>query len=397
MRKRVILYLSAIPEDGGKFQYSLSILEAFQNLDSQNFEKIVIYKYDVWESYIFNVDKSEILSANSIFVSAIKNSLYLLLPNLGRNFWKSFLGKFVDRNHQDFYRLNPDLVVYASKDPFIHEIDLPGLVPIFDLMHKYESFPELFNKSINNDRELYYKRLAFYSKGILVDSILGGKHVYENYPEAKDKIHVLRFACPSYIVEKRKNQDIISKFNNLPGSYFFYPAQFWLHKNHQNIIKAIRQLKNKGIDIKCVFAGSKKNGNSQILRLIAELELNENILILDYVSNEEIVELYKNALALIMPTFFGPTNIPPLEAITLGCPVITSKIYASEEQLGDSALFVNPKSVDEISEAMYLVYSNEEFRSQLIQRGLDKSAEYSIQVFSSKFQRILHSLLWEKV
>lgn len=393
MRKRVILYLSAIPEDGGKFQYSLSILEAFHNLDSQNFEKIVIFKHDIWKNYISNVEKSQKLTINSAFVSVAKNILYLLLPNSGRNFWRSKFGKFVDRNHQHFYRLQPDLVIYASKDPFVHEIDLPGVIPIFDLMHKYESFPELFNKSMNNDRELYYKRLALYAKGILVDSELGGKHVIENYSEAKDKIHVLRFACPSYVFQKRGNQDIISKYN-LPLNYFFYPAQFWLHKNHQNIIKAIRLLKNKGIDIKCVFVGSKKNGYDQILKLIKELELSENILILDYVSNDELIELYKNAISLIMPTFFGPTNIPPLEAITLGCPVITSNIYAAKEQLGDASIFVNPNNVEEISSAMHLVYSNDDIRDQLIKQGLLKSSDYSIAVFSLKFQRILQSILW---
>ena len=54
-----------------------------------------------------------------------------------------------------------------------------------------------------------------------------------------------------------------------------------------------------------------------------------------------MISFYKYAVALVMPTFFGPTNIPPLEAFALGCPVITSNIYGIPEQVGDAALLVN--------------------------------------------------------
>lgn len=395
MRKRIILYLSAIPEDGGKFQYSLSVLEAFQNFESTNLEKIVIYKHDIWDPYISNIDKYEKLSANSIIVSSVKNLLYLLFPNLGRNFWRNFLGKIVDRNHKHLYQLYPDLVIFASKDPFVHELDLPSIIPVFDLMHKYESFPELFNNTMNNDRDLYYNRLVKYAKGILVDSEVGAKHVLDNFSEANGKIHVLKYVCPSYVFDYNENDDLISKYK-LPSNYFLYPAQFWLHKNHENIIKAVHLLKKKGVEITCVFVGSKKNGFNQILKLIDELEVKNNFIILSYVSNEELIELYKNAIALIMPTFFGPTNIPPLEAINLGCPVITSNIYAAKEQLGDAAILVDPNNVEEISNAMHLINSNPKVRNELIKRGFEKSTEYSIDVFSEKLQKILYSILWEK-
>jgi len=49
---------------------------------------------------------------------------------------------------------------------------------------------------------------------------------------------------------------------------------------------------------------------------------------------------------MIMPTFFGPTNIPPLEAIAVGCPVAVSNIYGMPHQLGDAALYFNPTRVE---------------------------------------------------
>mgnify|MGYP000562024811 CR=1 FL=1 len=63
-------------------------------------------------------------------------------------------------------------------------------------------------------------------------------------------------------------------------------------------------------------------------KLIKDLNLIDNIVLLDYVPQVEIPIFYKKARCLIMPTYFGPTNIPPLEAIAIGCPVGISDIYA---------------------------------------------------------------------
>jgi glycosyltransferase involved in cell wall biosynthesis len=74
---------------------------------------------------------------------------------------------------------------------------------------------------------------------------------------------------------------------------------------------------------------------------------------------EEIIALYMKSRCLVMPTFFGPTNIPPLEALSLGTEVVYSKIYAYEEFLGDSAFFVDPKSSEDIARGVSLVLRGE--------------------------------------
>ncbi len=51
-------------------------------------------------------------------------------------------------------------------------------------------------------------------------------------------------------------------------------------------------------------------------------------------------------------TFFGPENLPPLEAFALKCPVIASNVSGSEEQLGDAAILVNPVNPEEIAQAI---------------------------------------------
>ena len=71
---------------------------------------------------------------------------------------------------------------------------------------------------------------------------------------------------------------------------------------------------------------------------------------LGYVPDEDMSGLYAGAVALVMPTFFGPTNIPVVEAWTFGCPVLTSDIRRIREQAGNAAVLVDPRSVEAIAD-----------------------------------------------
>ena len=83
-----------------------------------------------------------------------------------------------------------------------------------------------------------------------------------------------------------------------------------------------------------------------------QLGLAENVHFLGYVPEAHMPGLYRRARALVMPTFFGPTNIPPWEAIALGCPVAVSDIDGMRDQMGDAALFFDPTSVPEMAQVM---------------------------------------------
>ena len=94
---------------------------------------------------------------------------------------------------------------------------------------------------------------------IFVDSSLGKKHVLDNFKINKKKLLVLPFVAPSYLKNFVKF-NVFKKFN-IPKKYFFYPAQFWEHKNHINLIKAISiyNSKNTYEKINLVLCGAKKN------------------------------------------------------------------------------------------------------------------------------------------
>jgi glycosyltransferase involved in cell wall biosynthesis len=90
-----------------------------------------------------------------------------------------------------------------------------------------------------------------------------------------------------------------------------------------------------------------------------------------------MISLYQNAFALTYMTFFGPDNLPPLEAFALGCPVIASKVSGAEEQLGDAALLVDPKNPEQIADAIFKLYNSPDLRKILIDRGSKRAQKWT--------------------
>jgi glycosyltransferase involved in cell wall biosynthesis len=102
--------------------------------------------------------------------------------------------------------------------------------------------------------------------------------------------------------------------------------------------------------------------------------------------------LYRAARALVMPTFFGPTNIPQLEAFALGCPVATSRIYGIPEQVGDAALLFDPSSVDEIYDAIEKLWTDDALCAGLAQKGREHEAKWGRPQFRSRLAEIVEQL-----
>jgi glycosyltransferase involved in cell wall biosynthesis len=90
-----------------------------------------------------------------------------------------------------------------------------------------------------------------------------------------------------------------------------------------------------------------------------------------------------------MPTFFGPTNIPVLEAWASDCPVITSDIRGIREQVGDAGLLVNPESPEQVAEAMHRVANDPALRDSLRKKGRARLAQYQFPDFVQKLAAIL--------
>jgi len=164
---------------------------------------------------------------------------------------------------------------------------------------------------------------------------------------------------------------------DVPQPYVFYPAQFWPHKNHANLLAAVRLLRDEyDLRIGLVLVGSDKGNRAYVDQLIDRGNLADQVCLPGFVSQDELLTLYRNALALTYVTHFGPENLPPLEAFAAGCPVIASNVSGSSEQLADAVVPVDPCQPQEIATAIHRLHTDPDLRTQLITRGRERSTRF---------------------
>ena len=99
---------------------------------------------------------------------------------------------------------------------------------------------------------------------------------------------------------------------------------------------------------------------------------NDKAIFLNFVNDEDLPYLYKLSKLLVMPSYFGPTNIPPLEAFQLKVPVIYSDIPTFKKEFGDAVYYVDLNNSNSLAKAIKKIYENKELREELIKNGLDK-------------------------
>ncbi|GAA4428236.1 glycosyltransferase family 1 protein [Pontibacter saemangeumensis] len=385
--KRIGILLNSEPYSGGMFQYNQSVIDALDHLPKNEFKTYIIYTKKEWGNYLSDFDfETRYIHTDVISELLSKVGKYLFL-----NTWRNVSSR-IHPLYKCIRKLNLDIWIFPSQDEYSYQVKCNSICAIHDLMHRYEKFPEINGKGEFRNREALFSNIAKFSNIILVDSLCGKEQVLECYANTEEaKIHVLPYIAPPYIFEQSAH-DFDTKFE-LPSKYLYYPAQFWEHKNHLNLFLALSEVKKKHADIKLVLVGSKKNGYDKAFSVIKDLELVNNIIYLGYVEDKYIPTLYKRARALVMPTFFGPTNIPPLEAMALGCPMAVSGIYGMKEQSKDAALYFDPNSVTEISHSLMRLWEDDLLCQELSEKGYAIYQNWNQVQFNEKFKAIVEQAL----
>jgi len=313
--------LMPLPKGGGIFQHALSIAYSLTKY-SNKFNYKIIYYDNTPINWLKNQHSNE---KDFIFLSSKRSSLIKKIKLLFNLILLNTPPK--NETKPQLKNANIQLLVIPFPSLFGLHNNIPYIVAIPDLMHRYyPAFPE-FPLKARITRDIIYKYASKYSILTIVDDNQGIEDLNKFFKISAENIHVIPYVPQPYIYEYRSMdlktvEEILQKYN-LPERFLFYPAQFWYHKNHINLIKALIFIRDKyNFKIPLVLVGYPKESYGKIMNFIKENSINNQFIHIGYVSNKEIVALYKKSVALVFPSLFGPTNIPPLEAIVLGTPVV---------------------------------------------------------------------------
>lgn len=272
-----------------------------------------------------------------------------------------------------------DLVYFVTPTTSAHELQIkPFVWTLWDLCHlDSPEFPEVRTSGKFEAREATISQNLRKAALVIVDSAELEENARRSYGITSDKFVTIPFAPPTGILANRTPSTALPpEVKDIAGRYVFYPAQLWTHKNHRRIAEAIALLRDRGHDIHAVFVGKDHGAGASLRRSIEALGVADNIHFLGYVDDEMVPELYRASLGLVMASYFGPTNIPPLEALLLGVPVVASKQH--REQLGDAAVFFDPDDAAELASAIESL-SSPTTRTKLAARGKTLLAAMDLQ------------------
>ncbi len=307
---------------------------------------------------------------------------------------------FDRKGAESLRRAQIDLILQISPSAYTFSLGIPFVMPIFDLNHRLQpEFPEVSAFGEYQMREYFYINVCRYATMVLVDSEAGKADVLRFYGDYIDegRISIVPYYPPTIRGRMPNASDcarVAAKYT-LPPRYLFYPAQFWEHKNHARILKAQRIIRDEtGERVPLVLVGAHSDYHRartfrQLMTLRDELGLIDDVHYLGSVPDIDMPGLYVNSVGLVMPTFFGPTNIPPFEAWHYGRPVITSDIPGIRAQIGDAGLLVDPRSAEDLARAMLEVWQNQPRVAALVEAGNQRLQSFSWDAFKASVQQAI--------
>ncbi|SRR6266571_6115677 len=280
-------------------------------------------------------------------------------------------------------RAGLDLVWYVCGGAY-EPIDIPYIATVWDLQHRtHPWFPEVSERQTWFVRELPTRAFLQRASFVIVGTETGSDEVRQFFQVPQGRIRKLPHPTPMFALQTqaRGPEQGVAK-HGLKSPFLFYPAQFWAHKNHVNLLLALKLLRERdGLELPLVLAGTDRGNLAHVKALCGSLGLDSQVRFLGFVEQQDLVDLYRAAFALVYPSFSGPENLPPLEAFALGCPVIAADVPGAREQLGDAAVFFDPRDPDKIAHAVKSVYTNTELRESLLVRGRKRASAWTTRDF----------------
>lgn len=266
---------------------------------------------------------------------------------------------------------------------------IPFVSTIHDLTHLI--FPNFMkNKLARIYSKILIKHSVKKSRHIITVSENSKKDIIDFFKVDKDKITVTYNAIDSdfhysnsdlsYLFEKYKIDS--QKF------IYLYVGNLKEHKNLSRLLKAYSQ--TKYLDKTVLILAGKAFESLDLKSYESKLNISSNVTHTGLISKGELVDLYNLANVFVFPSLYEGFGIPPIEAMACNTPVISSNTSSLPEILGDAALYFDPYSIEQITNALNNIYENEKLRLDLVQKGRNQIKRYDWRKTVEQTRKILN-------
>ena len=345
-------------------------------------------------------------------ISPLKSGHYLQHRVRGTGFYlknlQLSLEKYYPANKYIYFNRGESLservgvVHYPYFEPFFLTLPLfsryKTIVTVHDLTPL--AFPEHFKSGLRGALKWKIQKASLRNAAaIITDSESSKKDIIKYVDVSESKIKVIYLAASSEfkIIDSKLKKEEIRKKYKLPKNFALYVGDVTWNKNLPKLIEAIKKT-----NVPLVMVGSalvKSNidlsnpWNTDFAKVLRLVEGDNRIVRLGFISSEELVLLYNMATIFTMPSIYEGFGLPILEAMSCGCPVITSKEGSIPEITGDICQYVDAYDVNSIAQGISKVFNSKSFQQELSKKGLIQSKKFTWQKTAEETMKVYKSII----
>jgi glycosyltransferase involved in cell wall biosynthesis len=240
---------------------------------------------------------------------------------------------------------------------------------------------ELFSQYFSNDKITVTNKqhLIPQANAIIVVSENTRKDVLRFFPDLEEKIKVIYHG---------------SSFQQLVGeskkeNYILFTGERKNYKNFNTFVKAATPVLIK-YDLRLICTGSPFDDEEK--HLLGDLHISDRT-ICKFVSDQELVELYSNALAFVFPSLYEGFGIPVLEAFASQCPAVLSNTSSLPEIGGDAAVYFDPYSINDMRNQIERVICSPSLQKELVKKGIERVKLFSWEKCAKETMEVYNSFV----
>ena len=337
---------TGLPLRVGSAEFAFRLIKEFAKEKSHNF-------------FIYTpVEPSKVLprETNSFKYIVFKSKKLWTMLGLSKKIYK-------DKNNLD---------VFFSPTHYLPLFSVvPSVVSIFDL--SYLKYPELFKKKDLYQLKIWGRYSIKRAKAVITISESSKNAIIEEYKLASDKVHVVYPGIKELINNREINMTDLQKKYGIKKNFILFVGTIQPRKNIARMVEAISQIP----ELELIVVGKKGWQYEGILDSPRKFGVENRVKFLEFVPDEELSELYKNAICFVLPSLYEGFGLPILEAMKYGCPVVTSNTSSLPEAGGDAALYFDPEDSSDIAEKIKKLLSDDKLREDMIEKGYKQAKKFS--------------------
>lgn len=236
---------------------------------------------------------------------------------------------------------------------------IPTLAWIPDFQHRH--LPEFFSADECRNRDVSFSRLAERASRVILISESVKKDFVAFYPRFADKARVLQPISAILPSVYDDDPGLLCAQYNLPAKFFYLPNQFWKHKNHITVFRALKILKDRGVPVFVVCSGHLDDYRhptffSELLQEISRLNIREQVAILGVVPREHVFQLMRQSVGVLNPSLFEGYGMTVDEARSFGKQILVSDIAPHREQNPPRATFFDKLDCENLADQMECIW-----------------------------------------